>query len=125
MLLFKEYNPDSKYNCVVRSLSKLLLKDIKLIEKELIDLSKVMHQDNYTDISVFEKYMESNNIVKIKKLSEDIKIRDIDFSNGSYIVFCWDKKDFYHLVTIINNIVYDKQIDSLDLYVISVYKKNF
>lgn len=35
-----------------------------------------------------------------------------------------DKKDWYHIVNIENNVLYDSEDDSLELYVISIYKKN-
>ena len=38
-------------------------------------------------------------------------------------VFCYDKKEFYHMISIIDNDIYDKNSDCMDLYVISVYKK--
>ena len=54
---------------------------------------------------------------------KDIKIKDLDLDNGKYIVFCWDKKEFYHMVSIINNVLYDKDDRSLELYAITIYKE--
>lgn len=124
MIVFKQYNPDNNCNCVVRSLSKIINKDVKLVEKELIDLSKNMEHNEYTDIEVFEKYMNINNIEKIESISDDIQIKDLDFSDGNFVVFCSNKDTFYHLVSIIDNVIYDKQEDVLTLYPISIYKEN-
>ena len=66
--------------------------------------------------------MEDNNIIKINR-DEDIKVKDLKTDNGSYIVFCYDKKEFYHMISIIDNDIYDKNSDCMDLYVISVYRK--
>lgn len=82
-----------------------------------------MNHIDYTDIEFFEKYMELNTIIKENDNLKDVQIKDIDFSNGKYVVFCWDKDNFYHLVSIIDNVLYDKKDDSLSLYPISIYKE--
>lgn len=66
--------------------------------------------------------MEQNRTKKIS-FNQDIKIKDLELDNGSYIVFCWDKKEYYHMVTIIDNVLYDKDDNSMELYPISIYKK--
>ena len=66
--------------------------------------------------------MEDNNIIKINR-DEDIKVKDLKIDNFSYVVFCYDKKELYHMVSIIDNVIYDKNSDCMDLYVISVYRK--
>ena len=58
------------------------------------------------------------------KYLEDIKVQDLKIDNSSYIVFCWNKKDYYHMIPIIDNVIYDKNFDCMNLYVISIYKKN-
>jgi hypothetical protein len=55
---------------------------------------------------------------------KDIEVKDLNLDNGKYLVFCWDKKDFYHMVSIIDNVLYDKDDSSLNLYVIKLYKDN-
>ena len=57
------------------------------------------------------------------KYLEDIKVQDLKIDNSSYIVFCWNKKDYYHMIPIIDNVIYDKNFDCMNLYVISIYKK--
>ena len=66
--------------------------------------------------------MENNNIYKIDCFGEP-KIKDLKLDNGSYIVFCYDKKERYHMVAIIDNVVYDKKDNYRDLYTISIYKE--
>ena len=56
------------------------------------------------------------------KYLEDIKVQDLKIDNSSYIVFCWNKKDYYHMIPIIDNVIYDKNFDCMNLYVISIYK---
>ncbi len=54
---------------------------------------------------------------------KDIKVKDLDLEKGKYLVFCWDKKEFYHMVSIIDNVLYDKDNKSFDLYTITVFKE--
>lgn len=68
--------------------------------------------------------MEDNNIFNVD-FDKDIMIKDLNLNNNSYIVFCWDKNDYYYMVPIIDNTIYDKNSDCMDLYVISVYKKKW
>lgn len=115
-------NSDGKSNCVIRSFSKLFNEEYDNVYNELCDIQKELNCKSYNDIPVFEKYMDIHNTDKVQ-CDEDIKIKDLVLDNGSYIVFCWDKKDFYHMVTIIDNTLYDKDNRSLELYVINLYKQ--
>ena len=101
---------------------KVLNKEYSIIFNDLCDLAKELNCSSFNDIEVFEKYIEDNNIIKINR-DEDIKVKDLKIDNGSYIVFCYDKKEFYHMISIIDNVIYDKNSDCMDLYVISVYRK--
>ena len=67
--------------------------------------------------------MSNNNTYYVEDI-KDIKIKDLILDNSSYIVLCWDKNDYYHMVPIIDNILYDKDNNSLDLYVLKLYKQN-
>ena len=111
---------NGKSNCVVRSLCKVLDKPYEEVYNELL---KIANENNlsYNDIYVFETYMEKNNIIKTKDTS-NIKVSELDIDEGTYIVFCYDKKDYYHMFPIINNVVYDKNDLCLNLYVISIYE---
>ena len=125
-MTFKEFyisDNDGKSNCVIRSLCKILNKEYNDVYNDLCKIAEDLKCDSFNDIPVFEKYMEDNNIIKIN-CDEDIKVKDLKIDNGSYIVFCYDKKDFYHMIPIINNIVYDKNTNCMDLYVLSVYKSS-
>lgn len=120
---FKEYyitNNDGKSNCVVRSLCKVLNKQYDEVYSDLITISKNLNC-SFNDIEVFEKYMSDNKINKIN--SSESTIKDLKLDNGTYIVFCYDKKDFYHMIPIVDNVIYDRNNDCLNLYVISIYKK--
>ena len=117
---YEFYNPvDEKGSCIARSLSKVFDKDYFKVKEELMSLSNRLNKPDYRDIDVFEKYLYDN---KAKKLDiKDILVKDLKLDNGKYVVFCY-KGDWYHMVSIINNTVYDKTKDSLDLIIISVYK---
>lgn len=113
---------NGKSNCVVRSLCKILNKKYNEIYIDLCNVAKKLNCTSFNDIEVFENYMSENKIEKIK-YGRNIKVKHLDLDDNSYIVFCWDKKDFYHMICIINNILYDKNNESLELYTISLYKK--
>ena len=59
---------------------------------------------------------------KIFNKSYDEVYKDLKIDGNTHVVLCSDKKDFYHMVPIINNTVYDKNDSSLNLYVLSLYK---
>ena len=115
-------NNEGKSNCVIRSFCKLYNKNYDEVYNELKHLTKELNCNNYNDVEVFETYMQRNNTNKIK--SSNIKIKDLDLDDGEYIIFCYDKKDYYHMIPIVNNIIYDKNDNCLELYVIDVYKKD-
>jgi len=121
---YQEYYIESngKSNCVVRTLCKILDKEYEEVYNEL---TRLANEENasYNDVCVFEKYMQKNNIHKIS-FNEDIRVKDLGLDNAAYIVLCYDKKDYYHMIPIINNIIYDKNNDCINLYVVDIYKKH-
>ena len=124
-MTFKEFyisDKNGKSNCVIRSLCKILNKEYDDIYSDLCKIANDLKNNSYNDVPVFEKYMEDNNIFKIS-CEEDIKVKDLKIDNSSYIVFCYNKKDYYHMIPIINNTIYDKNSDCLNLNVISIYIK--
>ena len=123
---FKEFyitNNEEKSNCMVRSFCKMYNKEYDDVYNELCSLAKKLNCNSFNDILVFEEYMKNNNTIKIE-YRNNIKIKDLKLDNENYIVFCWNKKEYYHMVPIINNVLYDKNNESLDLYVINIYKQN-
>lgn len=116
-------NSQGKSNCVIRSFCKLYNRKYDDVYNELCSLTKTLNCNSFNDILVFEEYMKNNNTIKIE-YGNNIKIKDLKLDNENYIVFCWDKKEYYHMVPIINNVLYDKNNESLDLYVINIYKQN-
>lgn len=124
-MTFKEFyisDNDGKSNCVIRSLCKILNKEYNDVYNDLCKIAEDLKCDSFNDIPVFEKYMEDNNIFNID-YDKDIMIKDLNLNDNSYIVLCWNKKDYYHMLPIIDNVIYDKNSDCLNLYVISVYRK--
>ena len=122
---FKEFyisDKNGKSNCVIRSLCKILNKEYDVVFNDLCEMAKKLNCSSFNDIEVFEEYMKDNNITKIN-YEKDILVKNLKIDNDSYIVFCYDKKDYYHLIPIINNTIYDKNSDCLNLFIISVYKK--
>ena len=117
---YKEYTAEG--NCIIRTFAKLFNKSSKEIYNELFEITKKQNREDYTDIEVWEEYLFKNNYKKID--NEETKINQLELDNSKYAVFCWDKKDYYHIVPIINNTLYDKTDKSLELYVLRIYKNN-
>lgn len=120
---FEKYyitNKEGKSNCVIRSLCKILNKEYD-VYNELVNTAKQLNCNSFNDIEVFETYMEEHNIKKIN--SKELQIKDLKLDNKEYVIFCYDKKDFYHMIPIVNNVIYDKNEECMNLYTISIYKK--
>lgn len=123
---FSEYyiaSHNGKSNCVVRSFCKLFEKEYDEVFLELCNLANELNISSFNEIEVFDSYLSKHDIKKFD-YGVDVKIRDLELNNGNYVVFCWDKSDFYHMIPIIDKVIYDKSDECLDLYVISIYKKN-
>ena len=121
---YNEYyiaSKNGKSNCIIRSFCKLFHEDYDKIYLELCAIASELNCHSYNDIEVFEMYMKKRNTFPTE-YGEDIKISELNLDNGRYIVFCWNKNDFYHMVPIIDNVMYDKDSKSLDLYIIKIYK---
>ena len=117
---YEYYNPvDERGSCVQRSISKILNKDYYEVKNDLINISKSLNKEDYREVEVFEKYLFDNGATKLD--IKDLLVKDLKLDNAKYIVFCY-KDDWYHMIPIINNIVFDKTKRYLDLIVIAVYK---
>lgn len=112
---------NKKSNCIIRTFCKLFNKEYDAVKQELINIAKELNYETYAEIEVFEKYLNDKNYIKIEHKEEQIK--NLKLENGKYAVFCYDKKDYYHMLAIINNTVYDKKEDNLNLYTITIYKE--
>ena len=122
---FKEYyisNNKGKSNCVIRTICKLLNNDYEEIEEKLLYISKKMNCESYTEIEVFEKILNNNGYFKMN-VKDEIQIKNLNLANGKYAVLCYDKNDYYHMIGIIDNVIYDKDDRCLDLYTINIYKR--
>ena len=116
-------NSEGKSNCVIRSLCKVFNEEYNNVYNELCVIVKKINCESFNDIEVFEEYMKRRNTFPIN-YGKNIKIKDLNLENGKYLVLCWDKKEFYHMVPIIDNTIYDKDEKSLELYTITIYKEN-
>ena len=122
---FIEYNitnNDGKSNCVIRSFYKIFNESYNDVYDELCQIQEELNCENYNNVEVFETYMKNHNVDPIN-YGKDIKVKDLNLDSGSYIVFCWNKDNFYHMLPIIDNVVYDKDDRSMELYTISLYKQ--
>lgn len=119
---FEYYNPvDEKGGCIFRSFSKYFDKDYNTIKNEILDLQKELNAESYTDDIVIETYLNNNGVYDTNNPFRG-QIKDLK-NEGKSIILCYNKKEFYHMVTIIDNVVYDKHEDTFDLYVLKIYKR--
>ncbi len=122
---YENYNisgSNGKSNCVIRSFCKLYNKEYDDVFNELVSLAHELNCDNFNDVQVFEEYMNRNETYPIE-YGKDIRINDLNLDEDEYAVFCWDRDEYYHMVPIINDTLYDKSDESLNLYTMKVYKK--
>lgn len=119
---FEYYNPvDEKGGCIFRSFSKFFDKDYNIIKNEVLNLQKKLKCESYTDNLLIETYLNNHGVYDTDNNFRG-QIKDLQ-NEGKSIILCYNKKDFYHMVTIIDDIVYDKHKDTFDLYVLKVYKR--
>lgn len=121
---YKKYYIDDNNghsNCVIRSFCKVYGGDYNSVYSELCNIAEELNC-SFNDIEVFETYMKRRNTIPID-YGKDIKIKDLELESDTYLDFCWDKGVFYHMVPIINDVVYDKSEDCLELYTYTLYKK--
>jgi len=120
---FHYYNPsEDKQSCVVRTMTKLSGKEYSEVKNELIELAAELGFNTYNTPDVFEVFMKNYGIIKTENFT-DLKLRELKLENGTFCLFCTNQQGFNHLIPVIDNVIYDRRNDSLDLYVISVYKK--
>lgn len=113
---------NGRTNCVIRSFCKLYGGTYEDVINELLSIKEEINAESFNDIEVFEEYMRRRDTDKIE-YGKDTRIKDLNIDNGNYIVFCWDKNIFYHMVTIMDNTLYDRDDTSSNLYAITVYKQ--
>ena len=119
---YEFYNPvDEKASCVGRSISKILDKDYEETKKELIELSKSLGYEDYREIEVFETYLKNHNIIELNQ-EFNCTIEDLIIEPGNYIIF-GNKEEWYHMVCLINNTIYDKNENYKEINIIKIYKQ--
>ena len=122
---FNEYNlsnSEGKSNCVIRSFCKMFNLTYDDVYNELCTIQKELNANSYNDIEVFETFMNKRNVESIE-YGKEMKIKNLKLDDGSYIVFCWNKDEFYHMIPIINNVIYDRDNRCMELYVLNIYKQ--
>lgn len=111
------YNPiDEHGGCVIRAISKSLDKDYYIVKEELKQIN-----ENYT--AIFEEYLLNNNF-NIDESYKNKLLFDIVLE-GNNVVLAHDN-DWYHLICVIDNVIYDKctKDELKNMKVIKVYKKS-
>lgn len=118
MIKFSKY--DGNGNCIIRSFSLIFKARSSDIYDDLCNIRDRIGCDSYTDILVFELYLKEHHCYMIDSFC--CQIKDLSLDSGSYIIFCWDRNDYYHMVPVIDGILYDKSMESMGLYVIKIYR---
>ena len=111
MIKFEKYFIANKYgksNCVVRTFCKIFNKDYDTVFNDLLALTDELKAESFSSGEVFEKYLKDNSFQRIK-YGEGLQVKDLELDNDTYVVFCYNKKDWYHMVPIIDNVLYDRQ----------------
>lgn len=120
---FEYYNPsDESGSCVVRTMTKLTGKEYVTVKAELTDLAKKLGLETYNDEVVFRRYMEEHGIYRIKE-NDNTTVGELELNEGMYCIYSTNHNGFFHLIPVIDNVIYDRRNDSLQLYVIAIYKK--
>lgn len=120
---FEYYNPsDESRSCVVRTMTKLTGKDYATVKAELTDLASKNGCESYNDEAVFSRYMAEHGIHKMQEYG-NTTVGELKLDDGIYCVFATNRNGFYHLMPVVDNVIYDRRDDCRSLYVIAVYKK--
>lgn len=96
---------------------------LSMVKEELTVLAQKLGFETYNDESVFVYYMAEHGIYKINEY-ENTTVGELELNNGIYCIYSTDNNGFFHMIPVVNNVIYDRRNDSLQLYVIAVYKKN-
>lgn len=120
---FKKYyieSKEGKSNCVVRTFCKMFNKEYEEVFEALQKIAEELCYEDFNDIEVFETYLDQRGM-KGFDIGGDTKVKDVILEKGKYAIFCWDKKYSYHMVPLIDDVIYDKDDKCLDLYVLTIY----
>ena len=116
---FELYDPtDESRSCVARAMTKLTGKEYGTVKAELTALAQSMGLESYNDERVFGGYMAGFGMTKFKEY-EDTRAGELELESGAYCVFCTDGRGFFHLMPVIDGVIYEYR----ELWVIAVYKK--
>ena len=85
-------------------------------------------------LAKLQKWLPQEKIYKVRNKmaqEETTKMKIEGLNTGRALQFLGSEKlywsvlkDYYHMISIIDNVIYDKNFDCMNLYVISIYKKN-
>ena len=123
---FEQYyvaNDEGSSGCIIRTFCKLYDQNYKEVYRGLTKIVKEKKALSYTEEEVYEEYMKQRDTLPIK-LHGEVQVKDLDLPEGSYAIYCSDKVNWNHLIPLVDGIVYDKNDDCMNLYVLKVFKKN-
>ena len=120
---FIYYNPSDEHrSCVVRTMTKLTGKPYPEVKEALAALASEMGFAEWNEQAVFEKYLTAHHFHKLDSFS-GMQVKALPLQTGTYCVFCTNRADFYHLLPVIDGVIYDRRDDSRELYVIAAYQQ--
>lgn len=118
MIEFSKY--DGNGNCIIRSFCLIFNVEYNDVYSELCNIRDQLGCNSYTDILVFEFYLKEHHCYMVDSFCYQVK--DLLLDKGRYIIFCWNRKDYYHMIPVIDGVIYDKSSDCMDLYIIKIYR---
>lgn len=122
-LSFAYYNPsDERRSCVVRTMTKLTGKPYPAVKQALAGLAAALGYPDWNEQAVFERYLAEYGFRKCENMS-GMQLGELSLQSGAYCVFCTNRADFFHLLPVIDGVIYDRRDDCRALYVIAVYKR--
>ncbi|MBQ8959726.1 MAG: hypothetical protein IJ071_00695 [Ruminococcus sp.] len=108
------------YECEPESCRKGLYKD--KVKAELTALAEELGCETYNDQRVFGAFLERLGFGLIS-VRERITLGELELDRGRYCVLCSDRKEFCHLLPVVDGVIYDRRDDCRSLFVEAVYKE--
>lgn len=123
MLDFADYNPSEEpRSCVARTMTKLTGLPYDTVKQELAALASDMGYPEWNETAVFEAYLAKHGLNKIMGDS-GIQVQALPDMDGICCIFCTNRDGFYHLMPVVDGVIYDRRDAYRGMFVLAVYQK--
>ena len=121
MLGYTCYNPSDEHgSCIARTLTLLSGKPYPAVRAELDALAGALGFDTYTETAVFEEYLARLGFYPADGYT-GVRMDALTLPAGRFCVICTDGAGFYHMLPVIDSVIYDRRNDSGALTVFRIY----